>query len=70
MKQSGYEWFVCLEKKPTSIGFVPSTYSETVFVRDTKKGRVIIALYVDDLFIMSSNDEAMSEFKDQLEKFF
>lgn len=70
MKQSGYEWFVCLEEKLKSIGFVPSSYSETLFVRDTKKGRIIIALYVDDLFLMSSQDEAMVEFKEQLKKFF
>lgn len=70
MKQAGYEWYQYLGKRLENMGLVPSDYEETTFTKHSKFGKLIVALYVDDLFLVAENEEVLAEFKKDLEKLF
>ncbi|GEQ67695.1 hypothetical protein JCM33374_g1360 [Metschnikowia sp. JCM 33374] len=67
MKQAGYEWNKYLAMRLDALGFSENDLDESVFKRESKFGKLIVALYVDDLFLVAENDEVLSEFKEELE---
>lgn len=72
MKQAGFEWFVCLTDVLLKIGFIP-TPALGVYMLKSKNDpeeQIIVALYVDDLFITASNPEKIKQFKDDLKGHF
>ncbi|GEQ66782.1 hypothetical protein JCM33374_g445 [Metschnikowia sp. JCM 33374] len=70
MKQAGYEWNKYLAMRLDALGFSENDLDESVFKRESKFGKLIVALYVDDLFLVAENDEVLSEFKEELEGMF
>ena len=66
LKQSGREWNAKAKKHLNSIGFVPLTSDNCVFIN--RATHVIIALYVDDLLIFSKSISAINTVKAQLFK--
>ena len=47
-------------------GFKINECDNCVYVKDTKNGYVILCLYVDDMFIIGSNDKMVKSTKDML----
>lgn len=73
MKQAGYEWYQCLTNVLTKMGFVPNPFAAGIFTLnsgDDPKEQLIIALYVDDLFMASSSSQRIKTFKDELKSHF
>lgn len=66
MKQSGYQWYQFLSKKLEDLGLTQNDYEETIFTRKSKFGKLIVALYVDDLFLVADNESVLDEFKNDL----
>ena len=52
------------------IGFVPLKFDTCVYVYNREGVRVILTLYVDDLFLAGNNAEAMAMVKSQLKQLF
>uniref|UniRef100_A0A251SEE8 Putative reverse transcriptase, RNA-dependent DNA polymerase n=1 Tax=Helianthus annuus TaxID=4232 RepID=A0A251SEE8_HELAN len=50
--------------------FRKCTYEHTLYIKDTKDGKLVICLYVDDLIIASNSMKLISEFKDEMKKEF
>ena len=70
MKQSGFEWYTCLARELTKLGLTQNDLEETIFTKRTKDGILIVALYVDDLFLVAENEAVLTEFKLDLERIF
>jgi hypothetical protein len=66
-RQSGRLWYNKISKILSSIGFTKSRFDECVFtLRRQGQRPIIIGLYVDDLWIMSHNNEDEKWILDQL----
>lgn len=70
MKQSGYEWFHHLSQKMKSLGLMEHEWSETLFMKQTSKGMLMIALYVDGLFLVAESESILQDFKAGLQDIF
>lgn len=77
MKQAGYEWFMHLSKVLMRMNLVPCATTDTLFVREYKKGGNIkksgiltVALYVDDMFMTAAHPSIIEDFKGELEQYF
>lgn len=70
MKQSRYEWYVCLAQQLRNLGFEANERDDTIFTRQTQQGQIFIALYVDDLFLVAENEQVLKNFKEDLENHF
>ena len=55
MKQSGRAWYVCIHVSFMNKGFTVSHADYTLHILQTCKYIVIVIIYVDDLVILSSN---------------
>ncbi|KAJ8139395.1 hypothetical protein OY671_007393 [Metschnikowia pulcherrima] len=70
MKQSGFEWYTCLASQLKKLGLKQNDLEETIFTKESEYGRLIVALYVDDLFLVASNERVLDVFKSDLENVF
>lgn len=71
MKQAGYMWYQCITKVLMDLNFEPDTAISGMFCKyfgENKK--LIVALYVDDMFLTSSNITILNDFKLELAKHF
>ena len=57
LKQSGLMWYNRLSEYLLKKGYVNNPICPCVFIRKTMSGFVIIAVYVDDLNIIGTNEE-------------
>lgn len=70
LKQSGRNWNRILHDCLTENGFTQNPADNCVYARESKDGKVIIIIWVDDLIIAASNEERLREVKEMLaEKF-
>ncbi|KAG2734596.1 hypothetical protein G9P44_002602 [Scheffersomyces stipitis] len=69
LKQSGFHWHETIKRTLESLSFAEST-TESVFYKRNKEGIIIIALYVDDLFMVASKESMLQEFKLELRQEF
>lgn len=70
LKQSGRNWNMILRECLTGNGFKQNPADHCVYAKETKYGKVIIIIWVDDLIIGGSNEEIMTDVKEMLsEKF-
>lgn len=69
LKQLGFHWHETIKRTLKSLSFLEST-TESVFYKKDKQGVIIIALYVDDLFMVASNEQMLQEFKLELSQEF
>ena len=70
LKQSPRCWNKELQEYLTSIGFVQSTADPCVFIRVEGKSVTVIAVYVDDLILITAMSEDMTKLKKSLESRF
>lgn len=66
LKQSSRCWNLVLDEYLTSLGFRPSDADQCVYVRVTNGVKSIIAVYVDDLVILSDTMDSMQDIKTAL----
>ena len=63
LKQSPRCWNLALDVYLKSLNFVQSTADPCVYVKTTQSEKTIIAVYVDDLIIMSDTNKTLAEVK-------
>ncbi|GEQ72946.1 hypothetical protein JCM33374_g6634 [Metschnikowia sp. JCM 33374] len=63
IKQSGHDWYMCLADKLKKIGLRPLGSQGTISTKQSIVGNIIIAIYVDDLFLVGKNEQVLKEFK-------
>lgn len=66
LKQSPKCWNTVLDEHLKSQGFIQSSADSCVYVRWRGSEKMMIAVYVDDLIIMSDSDIQLNEMKDAL----
>ncbi|KAG7664873.1 uncharacterized protein J8A68_001599 [[Candida] subhashii] len=64
LKQAGYEWFMTFTKIFMKLGF--QNIVDTLFLKRNGSDLIITAIYVDDVFIICSNDALFEDFKTKL----
>lgn len=70
MKQAGFEWYTHLAMKLEKLGLTRNEIQVTIFTKSYKTGKQIVALYVDDLFLVAENEDVLSLFKAELSAIF
>lgn len=66
LKQSPRCWNQVLDDHLQSLGFVSSGVDQCVYVRNDKNVKTILAVYVDDIVILSDTQQSMTEIKESL----
>lgn len=70
LKQSGRNWNKVLHDCLTVNGFTQNPADHCVYAEESKEGKVIIIIWVDDLIIAASDEERLKNVKEMLaEKF-
>lgn len=70
LKQSSRCWNLALDDYLKSLGFSPSQADQCVYVRDVREVKVILAVYVDDIIILSDTEQSMQDIKQSLNQKF
>lgn len=70
LKQSSRCWYKKMQDTLVSFGFETNSLEPCIFQKLTKKGMVIVALWVDDILLLSNDSEACADVKQKLCKTF
>lgn len=70
LKQSGRSWYETLNSKLLEGGMQKCKAEPCIYTKTTKSGISIILVYVDDLILVSSNEESMKMLKTLLRHYF
>ncbi|XP_026430006.1 uncharacterized protein LOC113326504 [Papaver somniferum] len=70
LKQAPRAWFEKISNAILQYGFIQSAYDSTMFTRSTKKGMVILLLYVDDMVITGDDIVGITSLKSHLSSCF
>ena len=60
LKQAPRAWYSHLSKKMQTLGFVPSKSHTSLFIYNKFNTSMFVLIYVDDIIVTSSSDEAIS----------
>jgi histone deacetylase 1/2 len=60
LKQAPRAWFARLSIKLTALGFIPSKADTSLFLYDNPGVTVYVLIYVDDIIVTSSSDNAIA----------
>ncbi|KAE8184537.1 hypothetical protein CF335_g7991, partial [Tilletia laevis] len=63
LKQSGREWYFTLRSALIELGFEQSTVDPAIFIFGTGATALIVAVYVDDVLVLSKSIEDIKAFK-------
>ena len=66
LKQSGRNWNKVLHEHLSKIHFVQNEADNCVYTRETKHDKVIMVIWVDDLIIAASDENALKSVKEML----
>jgi len=66
LKQASRQWYKCLSQTLLDDGFQQSYVDNTLFVKITSTAIVAMLIYVDDILIVSNNDEVVCAVKSVL----
>jgi histone deacetylase 1/2 len=66
LKQSPRCWNLVLDEFLKSLGFSPSSADQCVYTRDVNGVKTILAVYVDDIVILSDSEQSIQEIKKSL----
>jgi len=66
LKQSGRNWNKMLHEYPSENEFVQNPADHCVYTRKTENEKVIVIIWVDDLVIAASDEEALKVVKEML----
>ena len=70
LKQSARCWNYELDKKLKEMGFKQSKSDPCIYIKDTKEGYCIIAVYVDDLIVGGENEKNITHTKKTISDIF
>jgi transposase InsO family protein len=70
LKQSGKSWNTKLDQTLKSMGFIQSKADPCIYQRKEEKNAVIVAIYVDDMFVLSNDQELKNATKQMLRRNF
>ena len=70
LKQAGREWYKLLTAKLKQLNWLQSIHEPCLFVRKTDKDTEILLIYVDDILIVSPNNEKIQTTKRELGNIF
>ncbi|MDN6612720.1 MAG: hypothetical protein L0L09_14360, partial [Staphylococcus equorum] len=70
LRQAPKRWYDMFTTFLVSIGFTACTFSSNIFVKGSGENQIIIAVYVDDTLVMSSNLDALDATVDEVTKKF
>ena len=68
--QSALLWYKCLAEALCEFGFTPNYYDECIFSITVKDGECTIIVYVDDLLILSNNQDLIESVISHLQRKF
>ena len=68
LKQSPRAWFVKFSGLLTSFGFTPCVADPTVLMKQTPRGTIILAVYVDDILMTGSDEAGIKATKEYLKQ--
>jgi hypothetical protein len=67
LKQSGYEWAETRDRKLKDLGFTKCSEDENIYIkRSLDYGLLIIAIYVDDMLVLSTSQEGIEDLYNNL----
>jgi hypothetical protein len=66
LKQSGYEWNKVFDDFIRTLGFHPLPNEPCLYMNQSEKGPIFLALYVDDILLAAKDVSAIDEIKQQL----
>ena len=70
LKQAPEQWHEKFDNAMITNGFKINECDKCVYIKDTKNWYVILCLYVDDMFIVRSNEKLLKSTKDMLNSIF
>jgi hypothetical protein len=70
LRQAGRAWHQTIDPALKRIGLTPLASDHCVYLHRDKHGLLVIALYVDDLFIFTDSLISLSDYKQQLRRLF
>lgn len=70
LKQAPRAWYSRIDSYFTQHEFKKCAYEHTLYIKDSKEGKLVICLYVDDLIIASNSMQLIDEFKISMNKEF
>lgn len=70
LKQSGRQWYFKLDKELETLGFQRTNADPCIYIQKINLDTVIIAVYVDDILLISNNEDHIKSMKYELNKKF
>lgn len=70
LKQASRQWFLKFRSTLLSLGFHQSYTDHTLFIRNVRGKYVAVLVYVDDIIIISNDDNEVATLKTDLQRFF
>ena len=70
LKQASRQWYLKLSSTIMKMGFMKSRDDHTLFVKNVDGRYLAVLVYVDDILVVSNNDEAVKEYIGELESHF
>lgn len=66
LKQSAHAWYNCIKQIFNDMNFKDCLSNPCIFTNNNTEDPIIIAIYVDDLFILTKNDNSYHKFYEKL----
>uniref|UniRef100_A0A0A9Z310 Retrovirus-related Pol polyprotein from transposon TNT 1-94 n=1 Tax=Lygus hesperus TaxID=30085 RepID=A0A0A9Z310_LYGHE len=70
LKQAGRQWYKKLDARLKEIGFISSCSEPCLYIRGEGEDKILLAVYVDDLIIASSNEKETEKLKKDITEVF
>ena len=70
LKQAPRAWFAKFSSTISRLGYMASHYNSALFLRRTKKGTILLLMYMDDMILTSDDLSGIQELKDFLSQQF
>jgi chaperonin GroEL len=70
LKQSSHAWHAKLSIALETLGFSKSSVDSSLYVQLRKNDNLMVLIYVDDLIIISNNNESITQLKENLRQQF
>lgn len=70
LKQASREWYECVEKEFTKLGYTRSEADYSVFYKRVGDCLIIVAVYVDDMLIFGKDVQVINSLKSELKSIF
>ena len=66
LRQAPRAWHTKLAADLATLGYKPFQHAESIFTRDKNNVKIFLLIYVDDILLLVSSDEAVKSVKDEI----